>query len=178
MTSKADATRSPLGRNENPHDYENFIPIRIRKLADAFQEIAGLVLSGLQGVRFTDSRILAYLTKRNGSSVADISRDLQIDKAWISRLLRELSDRKLVVRSRDPTDSRSVLVTLTDTGRALHDEVMEIVLRHHDTIMAGIDQTAAITFLDRLETNVATVISTLHGQSRGMDGRRATLQER
>lgn len=171
MTIPVDGYPEPAAWNDLSRNFEELVPIRIRKISDDFQEVVNLALRGMEGVRFTDARILAYLAERDTTSMADISRDLKIDKAWISRLVRELSDRRLVIRERDQSDSRSLLVALTDTGRMMYNEVMKIAIRHNDTVMADIDLARAITFLDTLEANVAQVITTLREQRGSEDGR-------
>ena len=72
---------------------------------------------GDEGLGFTETRILSYLDERSDASVIDISRDLQVDKAWISRRLQSLGTKKLIAKKRDGSDSRVILVSLTAKGK-------------------------------------------------------------
>ncbi|MFC3966458.1 MarR family winged helix-turn-helix transcriptional regulator [Nocardia jiangsuensis] len=52
-------------------------------------------------------------------SVKAIAEALQLDSATLSPLLKRLASAGLISRGRDPRDERSLLVDLTDEGRAL-----------------------------------------------------------
>lgn len=49
-------------------------------------------------------------------SVKQVATELMLDHSTASRLLTQLAHRGLVIRSRDPADRRSTVVTLTDSG--------------------------------------------------------------
>ena len=94
-----------------PHEltsFEDLLPVRISRITEIFVRIATLAFASSLGIRVTDLRILNVLHSDDEVSVAEISRRARIDKAWISRLVRELEAKDLVSRKPHPTDSRAM----------------------------------------------------------------------
>lgn len=134
--------------------YDSLLPIRLRIASDLMEECARLILTGTHFLGSTELRVLGYLAERDEASVGEVSRDLKVDKAWISRLLVQLGERSLVARTGHRSDSRVVLVSLTDRGRALFEAIMSAVKPHYAAMAQGVDEAAALTFLDTLECNL------------------------
>ncbi|WP_416957123.1 MarR family winged helix-turn-helix transcriptional regulator [Nocardioides sp. T5] len=59
-------------------------------------------------------------------SVTELSRQLEVDPATLSRLLRRLEAADLVRRDRNPADERSLAVALTSRGRDLRTQALEV----------------------------------------------------
>jgi DNA-binding MarR family transcriptional regulator len=140
-------------------DFEALLAVRIRVLADRMELFAQRLFGAAYGVRFADVRILAYLAKTNRASVAEISRDLNIDKAWISRLVRELEEKGLATKTADPEDSRAVLVSATAKGRHVHEQVLHTALGHEAEITGALDLARLSTDLTKLEAGVAQMMA-------------------
>lgn len=149
--------------------YEDAFPVRLRRAADLLAEVARLLMGDAHGLGFTEMRVLGYLAERPRASVGEISRDLRVDQAWISRLLQALGARGVTVQTRDPSDSRVVLASLSPTGRALYDDTLSIVSRRDASIMAGIDEDLAGELMMKIETNLKGLAQELRAQER--DGR-------
>lgn len=152
-----------------PPSYEEHIPVKIGKAADAVGDVARLILGDTHGLGLTDFRILAYLSERPSASLADVSRDLDIDKAWISRLAQALGTRNYIRKQRDPSDSRAVLASLTDEGRAAHESALSRVNRFYGRIMAGIDEELAADLIARLDANLREIAADLRSKGAGGD---------
>jgi DNA-binding MarR family transcriptional regulator len=139
-------------------EFEALLAVRIRVLADRMDLFAQRVFGAAYGVRFADVRILACVAAADQASVADISRDLNIDKAWISRLVRELEEKGLVVKSRDPADSRAVVISATDKGRDVHRQVLKTAFGHEAEMTREIDSARLSAELGQLEASVAKLM--------------------
>ena len=75
--------------------------------------------------RLTYPQYLAMVVLATGErSVGELGDELGLDSGTLSPLLRRLDERGLVARRRDAGDDRIVRVSLTDEGRAVHDEVI------------------------------------------------------
>lgn len=142
-----------------PSELEDLIPVRIARMSEIFQRIAAIAFTPF-GLRVTDLRILNALHGEETISVAEISRRARVDKAWISRLVRELEDKGLVARSPDPADSRAMLVSLTDAGRKLQDEILPIARDHEIQALGGIDRAALVAMLDQIERSSLGLLDT------------------
>ncbi|MDF2441831.1 MAG: MarR family transcriptional regulator, organic hydroperoxide resistance regulator [Subtercola sp.] len=71
------------------------------------------------GLTYPQYLALLVLWERGPSTVAHLSERLMLDSGTLSPLLRRLEAAGLVLRSRLPSDERSVLVSLTADGEAL-----------------------------------------------------------
>ncbi|MEO3752249.1 bifunctional helix-turn-helix transcriptional regulator/GNAT family N-acetyltransferase [Streptomyces sp. B6B3] len=63
------------------------------------------------------ARVLYELARRDQTPLAELRRELEMDPGQLSRLLGRAEEDGLVVRERDPADSRRQLIRLTGTGR-------------------------------------------------------------
>ena len=79
----------------------------------------GVLAPRLSGSEFTlpEARLLWELTHHAPVSAANLSRSLQLDAGYLSRLLRGLKTRGLLEEQPDPADRRRTLLTLSPAGR-------------------------------------------------------------
>jgi DNA-binding MarR family transcriptional regulator len=103
-------------RPEPPASYKPTLLERIG-LGVLVPNVARMILRDGLFIGFTELRILARLYEGSAASISDLSRDLLIDKAWISRQLRQLARRGLIVKGPHPSDSRVTLASLTPLAR-------------------------------------------------------------
>ena len=89
-------------------------------------------------------------------SVRDLSRLLQLDPGTLSPLLKRLETIGYVDRQRDPSDERSLAVTLTERGRALRAEAEKIP----PAIVARLGM--PIEELEKLHATLTRVITAAH----------------
>ena len=75
---------------------------------------------------YTQYIALLILWERDGLSVKDLGDRMFLDSGTLTPLLRKLEDKGLITRTRDPTDERSVVVTLTPEGRDLREKAVDI----------------------------------------------------
>ncbi|MBC7841493.1 MAG: MarR family transcriptional regulator [Gemmatimonadaceae bacterium] len=68
-------------------------------------------------------RVLYEVAHRDLPYASDIGRDLRLDAGYLSRLLRTLEERGLVVRTPSPSDGRQSLIALTVVGRTTVDDL-------------------------------------------------------
>lgn len=132
---------------------ENLVAVRIVRLAELIARMAARQFEPTFGLRNTDLRILNLLDGTEGISVSEISRRAHVDKAWISRSLRELGAKGLVTRREDRADTRLSVVSLTAEGKRLLDQVRPIAVANEAVLLEGIDAPAFLTSLDRLMRN-------------------------
>ncbi len=64
-----------------------------------------------------EGRVLQQLSQRQNASANAIARDLDLDRGYLSRILRDFVKRGLVEKKRSPSDGRQSLLALTSRGR-------------------------------------------------------------
>ena len=91
----------------------------IRRFNRFYTRRIGVLHEKLADTRFslTESRLLWELAHRGQSTAAELSRDLDLDPGYLSRLLRALKDQKLITSERSTSDARHLHLRLSAAGR-------------------------------------------------------------
>ncbi|GAA2816524.1 MarR family winged helix-turn-helix transcriptional regulator [Kribbella solani] len=97
-------------------------------LAVAARTVIALYRPVLEPMGLTHPQYLVMLAlwEREPVSVKDLSGMLQLEPATLSPLLKRLEAAGLLSRARSVMDERSLAVSLTDEGRALRDQALEV----------------------------------------------------
>lgn len=74
------------------------------------------------GLTYPQYLVLSVLWEQGDQTVGEIVELLQLDYGTMTPLLKRLEKQGLVCRTRKPEDERSVIVGLTDDGRALREQ--------------------------------------------------------
>jgi DNA-binding transcriptional ArsR family regulator len=89
-----------------PKTFEDNVGVRIIRLAEVFTRLAKIGVEQPWNLRNTDLRILNTLDGAESVAISEIARRTHVDKAWISRSVRELEKNGLIEKRVDPKDSR------------------------------------------------------------------------
>ncbi|CCM77065.1 bifunctional helix-turn-helix transcriptional regulator/GNAT family N-acetyltransferase [Rhizobium mesoamericanum] len=71
----------------------------------------------------TDARVLFEICSRKGVSAGALARDLQLDPAYLSRILKRFRADDLIETKADPGDLRSQIITVTTKGQSQFEEL-------------------------------------------------------
>jgi len=108
------------------------------------------VETGLSGAQFEALRELALADGR--STVSELTRELGVDPAAVSRLIAGLQKLGLVSRVNDDRDGRRRPVVLTDEGRRLMVAFHEKVHEREAALTAALDPQSIETAMQVLQT--------------------------
>lgn len=86
-----------------------------RQVTAAYRPILGEL-----GLTYPQYLVLVVLGAQDEMLIKDVGRELRLDHATLSPLLRRLERDGLLTRRRSAADERAVVVALTDAGRAVH----------------------------------------------------------
>lgn len=107
------------------------------------------------GLTYTQYIALVALSEEDHQTVGGLGEKLFLESNTLTPILKKLESLGFVTRRRDPADERHVVVSITDAGRAVRDEVSRV------------DMVAATGLsLDELKTmqrGVATLRDNLRG---------------
>lgn len=108
-------------------------------LAVASRSVIGVYRPVLEGLGLTHPQYLVMLALWDQSplSLSEIARLLQLDLATTSPLVKRLESQGLVDRRRDPSDERTLRVSLTDAGQQLRIRALAVPV----TVMERLDLT-------------------------------------
>jgi DNA-binding MarR family transcriptional regulator/GNAT superfamily N-acetyltransferase len=88
----------------------------------------------------TDARVLFEVGSQERLSAVALVRDLHLDAAYLSRILKRFKAEGLLETTPDPDDRRSQLISVTDRGR---EQFQELVRRSNAQIAGRFDKLAA-----------------------------------
>jgi DNA-binding MarR family transcriptional regulator len=145
--------------DSTPRSLEDLVPVRLVRIAEVISRLATQTIEARVGLRNTDLRLLNLLDGTDGVTVNEIARRAHVDKAWVSRSLRELAKSGLVTRRRVRTDSRVSVIALSAKGRAMLEQVRPLASARETRLLDGIDVIRFKADLDRLMTNAEAMLA-------------------
>ena len=140
---------------------EDLIAVRVVRIAEVVARLATQTIQARVGLRNTDLRLLNLLDGSEGVTVNEIARRAHVDKAWVSRSLRQLEKSGLVTRRGMRKDSRVSVIALSAKGRTLLERVRPLAQARETRLLDGIDAVAFKASLDRLMSNAEGMLSNL-----------------
>jgi len=98
------------------------VSLRISAVSRVHRQHAGALLHGI-GLSAGQELLLMLLWDKEPRSQAELTRELAIEPPTTSKMLARLERGGLIARERSESDRRTVLVSLTEAGRALEGPV-------------------------------------------------------
>src|SRR6266498_4083315 len=151
--SSDDPNQSDERASRKALDFEIYVPAFLTLLANKISSGASAIYRPKFGVGITDWRIMALLAVEPWIVAGRVCDVTGLDKAAVSRSLRDLAGRALVDVEVDETDQRRQLIALTRRGVALHDRMVDIAVERECQLLAALspeEQAALVDYLKRL----------------------------
>lgn len=129
----------------------------IRRFGRFHTRFVGALGGDLHGSGFglTEGRVLYELAQRDGWRAGELARELGLDPAYLSRLLKRFIDLGWLERGKADGDGRAYELRLTKAGRMAFAPLDEASRRQADTILSRLgrgDQVTLVTALERAQT--------------------------
>lgn len=129
----------------------------IRRFNRFHTRFVGALGGDLHGSGFglTEARVLYELAQRDGWRAGELARELGLDPAYLSRLLKRFIDLGWLERARAEEDGRAYELKLTKVGHTAFAPLDEASRRQADTILsrlAGGEQASLVAALERAQT--------------------------
>lgn len=107
------------------------------------------------GLTYPQYLVMLVLWENDGLTMAQIGERLMLDSGTLSPLVKRLEKAQVLCRTRDSTDERRVVVTLTKSGRALKGRAAPIPENVMCATACNLDQLVMLTAqLKNLRSNV------------------------
>ena len=75
---------------------------------------------------YTQYVVMMYFWEVGSASARDVSRALMLDPSTLTPVIKKLAQKGYLARERDPSDERSLIITLTEAGTALQDDALAV----------------------------------------------------
>ncbi len=112
-----------------------FLPYRLSILANRVSAIIADTYRDKFALSTTEWRIMAVLGECPRSSADVVSQKTQIEKSILSRAISKLLHRNLIEREFDAEDRRRSILTLTELGQSVYDEIVPISYEYEQRIL-------------------------------------------
>ena len=116
---------------------ENFLPYRLSILSNT---ISGTIASAYDqrfNLSIPEWRVLAVIAQSPGLSAAQAAERTMMDKVAVSRAVAKLLKSERIHRSFADQDRRRSILTLSDKGRDVYNEVVPLALQMEADLLKG-----------------------------------------
>ena len=120
MTANPDDPHHPLP------DVTEMLCFSIYSAGHAFTQLYRPLLEKLN-LTYPQFLVMMTLWGREGRTVKELGKTLFLDSSTLTPLLKRLEAAGLVTRTRNPKDEREVLLHLTEQGRGLKGQAVEVM---------------------------------------------------
>lgn len=103
------------------------------------------------GVTMAQCHAIVEIGRANGISLAELAGLLNLDNSTMSRTVNNLVNSGYVIRELDPKDRRYVTIELTDSGKAVFEEIESGMERKFSDILDRIPEEKRAQVLESLE---------------------------
>jgi DNA-binding MarR family transcriptional regulator len=146
-------TRDAAAVLKYPQNIDDFLLFRLYKFSRMALHGVGLKLRREAAISRRDSRILAYLSKREGVSLTELAQIAELDPVVTSRCVANLVARGLIAKTRLHSNKRLVVLTLTNIGRTTYERARSVGQKYNIDMAACLSNEEA-TQLDILLTKL------------------------
>lgn len=136
---------------------DEFLPYRLSLASNATSDAVASTYQSLFGLRIPEWRLIAVLAEDGNQSQQALCGRTRMDKVTVSRAAIALVGRGLVERTTNPADQRSHLLTLTQDGAALYEQIAPKALELERQIFSKFTPSERLMLrrmLDRIEETV------------------------
>ena len=135
-------------------ELQNFLPYRLSVLSNRTSDAIARAYSQRFALGVTEWRVMAVLGRYPDLSANQVAQRTAMDKVAVSRAVARLLERELVKRDIHGDDRRRSVLTLTEAGHSVYDEVAPMVLACERNLLSTLDEGERAT-LDRLIDKLA-----------------------
>ncbi|KAF1708950.1 MarR family transcriptional regulator [Pseudoxanthomonas kalamensis DSM 18571] len=130
-------------------DLEKLLPYRLSVLSNRVSYAISSEYHRRFGLAITEWRVMAVLGRYPGLSAREVTERTAMDKVAVSRAVARLLERGLVQREIHGDDRRRSVLTLSEAGRSVYDEVAPMVLACERNLLAPLSEEECL-LLDKL----------------------------
>ena len=149
-------------RLATPVALDELLMYRLNRLLATAGSMVVRLCEGRYGITRREWRVLALVAQHPGLMSSQLAERAQLDRARTSRAVSSLVIKKLVARERGPADRRQARLALTDSGRALHDELFPLIAGINRELLEVLDPAqleALDTGLDCMQARAEAMVS-------------------
>jgi len=104
------------------------------------------------GATMATGFVLLSIDKENGTPSTALGPKMGMEATSLTRTLKSMEERGLIIRKKNPEDGRGVLIYLTEFGKEKRDLSRNTVLKFNETVKNNISEEKMKHFMEVSET--------------------------
>jgi len=143
-------------KNNSESTFGNLIPYRIAQLSHNTNLLITDYLSP-HHLTLPQWRVLVVLSHFGKLGIGDIAKQALTRQSTLSRVIDRMEDQKLVKRTQDDSNKRLVLVSLSNKGRELYEQIGPISRSAHELLSSALteeEQNFLIQMFDKMSNKL------------------------
>ena len=108
--------------------------------------------AGKAGSTMATGFALLSIDPENGTPSTSLGPKMGMEATSLSRILRTMEEKDLILRKKNPKDGRSVLIYLTEFGREMREYSKKVVLRFDEAVAEEVPKEDLQTFIKVAKT--------------------------
>jgi len=104
------------------------------------------------GATMATGFVLLSIDKEKGTPSTALGPKMGMEATSLTRILKSMEDRGLIIRKKNPEDGRGVLIYLTDFGKEKRELSKNTVLKFNETVKNQISPEKLVHFMEVAET--------------------------
>ncbi len=128
------------GDNDQELILEDFLPYRLAILSHTVSSLIARVYDKRFGLTIPEWRVIAIVGRFPGLSAVEVAERTMLDKVAVSRAVTKLIKAGRIDREFADADRRRSILTLSEDGRKVHDEIAPLALAMEEDLLHGLDQ--------------------------------------
>ena len=140
-------------QSDNSLILEDFLPYRLAILSHTVSGLIARVYDKRFGLTIPEWRVIAIVGRFPGLSAVEVAERTMLDKVAVSRAVTKLIKAGRIDREFADADRRRSILTLSEDGRKVHNEVAPLALEMEQDLLHGLnDEQISIlnTVIERL----------------------------
>ena len=131
---------APAGAEHAPLELERFLPYQLSILSNTVSQAIANDYQRRYDLSMTEWRVMAVLARFHGLSAREVAERTAMDKVAVSRALAGLVEAGRVHRETHGNDKRRSVLSLTEAGWLIHDDVAPMARAHERELLAKLDE--------------------------------------
>ncbi len=149
--------------NETPLNLERFMPYRLSVLSNRVSALIAKLYSDQFSLTIPEWRILAVLGRYGEMTATEVAGRTAMDKVRVSRAIARLLEAERLARRVDPHDRRRLTLEMTETGRAVYDQIVPLALSAEKRLLASLPA-ADLAAFERLATHLNAAVAAFEAE--------------
>jgi len=126
-------------QSDNTLILEDFLPYRLAILSHTVSSLIARVYDKRFGLTIPEWRVIAIVGRFPGLSAVEVAERTMLDKVAISRAVTKLIKANRIDRQFADADRRRSILTLSEEGRKVHNEIVPFALEMEQDLLHGLD---------------------------------------